>query len=307
MSLNSCVYAIFVVSLRQIWKNMNEFWKRTLFGAIYVAVVVGSIVAWKPYVFSAISCVLATMAVREFHQLMGKRSIFDFVCDRSAMILVFASVLIANNSKYGWIPLLIYFLAIIGVLVAELWRKSENPIANWGTEIIGQMMIALPFCAMNMLAYMDAWLLLALFVLIWVNDSGAYCVGSLTAKRKNGNHKMFPRISPKKSWEGLFGGFVFAIVAALVMNRFGWFDAITAHCEGAWVYVVAIAFALIGCIFGTLGDLMESMVKRSVGVKDSGVFMPGHGGVLDRFDSMLFAAPMVALFCWLCLNCSSLF
>ena len=286
-------------------KNMNEFWKRTLFGAIYVAVVVGSILVFdKPYLFSAISCVLATMAVREFHQLVGKRSIFDFICDRCAMILVFASVLLAIGSNYGLIALLLYLLCIVGVLLAELWRKADNPIANWGTEISGQMMIAVPFCAMNGLAYMDKWLLLALFVLIWVNDSGAYCVGCLTAKRKNGNHKMFPRVSPKKSWEGLIGGVVFAVGAALLLNQFGWFDKIAPN---GYSFLAAIAFAVLTCAFGTLGDLMESLLKRTVGVKDSGVFMPGHGGVLDRFDSILLAAPMVAIFCWLCYNWSSLF
>ncbi|MBO4689956.1 MAG: phosphatidate cytidylyltransferase [Paludibacteraceae bacterium] len=284
---------------------MNEFWKRTLFGAIYVAVVVCSI-AWQPYWFSAISCVMATIAVREFHRLMGKRTIYDFICDRSAMILVFAAVLLLNGSRYGLIALLLYLLMILGVLIAELWRKDANPIANWGTELTGQLMIALPFCAMNALVYMDKWLLLALFVLIWINDSGAYCIGSLTAKRKNGNHKMFPRVSPKKSWEGLIGGFVFAVGAAFILNCFGWFDAITANHNGWVANILVVAFALITCIFGTLGDLMESLTKRAVGVKDSGNFLPGHGGALDRFDSILLAAPVVALFCWLCLHISSL-
>ena len=139
--------------------------------------------------------------------------------------------------------------------------------------------------------------LLALFVSIWVNDTGAYCVGSLTAKRPNGNHKMALHISPKKSWEGLFGGIAFAFLAAVILYACGWFDEISANGLGL---VVAFGFAFIASAFGTLGDLMESLFKRSIGVKDSGRFLPGHGGVLDRFDSILLAAPLITSYCWLC-------
>lgn len=104
-------------------------------------------------------------------------------------------------------------------------------------------------------------------------------------------------MSPKKSWEGLFGGIAFAIGAAYIMHRFGWFDKIVAN---NYKDFVIILFALLAGGFGTLGDLMESLMKRTIGVKDSGRFLPGHGGVLDRFDSMLLAAPIVALFSWLC-------
>ena len=281
---------------------MNEFWKRTIFGALYVLVIIGSIVG-DPVVFASTSCVLALLAVREYNKLLHPRNISDILCDFCAVLLVFSSAMQCSIGFYELISIKIlfaYFVCLALVLIIELWRKAENPVANWGNILVGQVMLAGPFVAMNALLYISKWLLLALFVLIWVNDSGAYCVGSLTAKRKNGNHKMFPRVSPKKSWEGLFGGFAFAIGAAFVMNHFGWFDTITADADGWKANVIVIAFALIACIFGTLGDLMESLFKRTIGVKDSGKFLPGHGGVLDRFDSMLLAAPMVAIFCWLC-------
>ena len=191
-------------------------------------------------------------------------------------------------------------MIILALLIDELWRKAENPIANWGNLLISQLMIALPFCAMGALLTVDKWLLLALFVLIWVNDSGAYCVGSITAKRAEGNHKMFPRVSPKKSWEGLFGGLAATIGAAFILNRFGWFDAIT---KEGYELLIAGAFAFIVSAAGTLGDLMESLFKRSIGVKDSGKFLPGHGGVLDRFDSILLAAPMALLFVFMMMQC----
>ena len=163
--------------------------------------------------------------------------------------------------------------------------------------LISQLMIALPLCSMCLLMSLSKWLLLALFILIWVNDTGAYCVGSLTAQRPNGNHKMAPHISPKKSWEGLFGGIAFAFLAAVILYACGWFDEISANGLGL---VVAFGFAFIASISGTLGDLMESLFKRSIGVKDSGRFLPGHGGVLDRFDSILLAAPLITSYCWLC-------
>ena len=123
-----------------------------------------------------------------------------------------------------------------------------------------------------------------------MNDSGAYIVGSLMAKRKSGNHKMFPRVSPAKSWEGLIGGFIFDLISGYIFYLVGWTSTI-----GLTAYPLfdSLLFALAVGVFGTLGDLMESLMKRTIGVKDSGKFMPGHGGVLDRFDSLLLAVPVV--------------
>jgi phosphatidate cytidylyltransferase len=146
-------------------------------------------------------------------------------------------------------------------------------------------MVALAFALMYGVIMHNEFVLLALFILSWANDSGAYIVGSLTAKLPKGNHKMFPRVSPAKSWEGLIGGFVFDLVAGYVFYHIGW----TAEMG----LVNSLIFALVVGVFGTLGDLMESLFKRTLGVKDSGRFMPGHGGVLDRFDSLLLATPVV--------------
>jgi phosphatidate cytidylyltransferase len=159
---------------------------------------------------------------------------------------------------------------------------------------------------MAFLNSLDKWLLLALFVLIWTNDTGAYCVGVLTAKRAEGNHKMFPRVSPKKSWEGLIGGIIFALAGSVLLAYFGWFDRLVAAESTTGRYIIALLFGALVCCFGTLGDLMESLLKRSIGVKDSGKFLPGHGGVLDRFDSVLLAAPVLTIFCWICYAFSSL-
>ena len=162
-----------------------------------------------------------------------------------------------------------------------------------GLWYLGRMMLslfrfpwlgALPFALMNGIMMHNRFFMLALFILLWVNDSGAYIVGSLMSKRKEGNHKMFPRVSPAKSWEGLIGGLLFDILAGYIVFKLGW----TAEMG----LMNSMLFALMMGIVGTLGDLMESLFKRTLGVKDSGKLMPGHGGALDRFDSLMLATPV---------------
>ena len=279
---------------------MSEFWKRTLSGVVYVAVVVGCIL-YNEYLFAALSAILASLAVREFNRLIRPHELMDIFSEFGAFMLV---ALIASW-LHGW-PLfsalsVFYIIWMLAAIIIELWNQNGNPVVNWGNLIAGQVMITLPFALMNVLNHIDSYLLLAVFVLIWVNDSGAYCVGVLTAKKMpGGNHKMFPRVSPKKSWEGLFGGLAFTIGAAFILNRFGWFEAIT---KPGFELLIAGAFAFVVSAFGTLGDLMESLFKRTIGVKDSGKFLPGHGGVLDRFDSILLAAPVTLLFVLLLMQC----
>jgi phosphatidate cytidylyltransferase len=186
----------------------------------------------------------------------------------------------------------LYLAVFILAIIRELFIPQEDPIRSWGHLCSGQIMIALPFALMNGILMENKFLLLALFVILWLNDSGAYIVGSLMAKRKSGNHKMFPRVSPAKSWEGLIGGFIFDIIAGYVFYRIGWTADLTLT---AYPLLNSILFALVIGLFGTLGDLIESLFKRTLGVKDSGKFLPGHGGVLDRFDSLLLAVPVVYL------------
>jgi phosphatidate cytidylyltransferase len=133
---------------------------------------------------------------------------------------------------------------------------------------------------LNLIALSDKLIVLAIFVLIWVNDTFAYLTGMGTSKTI-GNHKMFPRVSPKKSWEGLAGGAVMAVVASVIFSRL---TDIVGFSTAVW-----IGLAIVIVVFGTIGDLCESIFKRTLGVKDSGTILPGHGGMLDRFDSVLFA------------------
>lgn len=278
---------------------MSEFWKRTLSGAAYVAAVVASIL-YSPVIFCTLSACLALLAVREFNRLTHPHCLIDVLSEVAAPFLCMTVAFREVGAPWFYYAVLIYLGLILTALIAELWDKNGNPIAKWGLLLSSQVMIALPFALMNVLNHISSYLLLAVFVLIWVNDSFAYCVGMLTSKLPNGNHKMFPRVSPKKSWEGLFGGIAFSIGAACLLNYFGWFDTIT---RAGHSWLTACGFALVVSIFGTLGDLMESLMKRTIGVKDSGKFLPGHGGVLDRFDSILLAAPVALLFTLILTQC----
>ena len=281
-------------------KIMNNFVQRTLSGAVYVALVVASILV-HPIFFGVLFLVVSVLAAREYMSLRGA-SCFLRVASMKATALLFAMAWWVAFSEWdiSWLmPLLLaLYVIIVGVtLISELFRKAADPVKNWGDFLVSQVMIALPFALMNGVMMLSPWLLLALFVLIWLNDSGAYCVGSLLSKRKGGNHKMFPRVSPNKSWEGLIGGAVVAVAVGCLLTCFSWFNALPGLCGCR--FVSPMLFSLIVVVFGTLGDLMESLLKRTIGVKDSGKFMPGHGGVLDRFDSILLATPAIVFFLWL--------
>lgn len=268
---------------------MSNFWQRTLSGAVYVALVVASILVY-PKLFMFLFMFLAGFAVMEYHHLLRSHG--------SLIVCAFGAAMMLFNCYYFYftkgtvIPCFVggFVVFTMTAMLVELFRNPTNPIQNWGNLWVSMMMIALPFSLMSGILAANKYVLLALFITIWVNDSGAYCVGSLMAKRKGGNHKMFPRVSPGKSWEGLIGGVVFALLAGYIFYRVGWTDTMGLT---PYPWLDSLLFALVAAVFGTLGDLMESLLKRTIGVKDSGKFMPGHGGVLDRFDSLLLATPAV--------------
>ena len=272
---------------------MNNFVVRTLSALVYAGLVIGSILL-QPLCFGghallcgALVMVVRALAVREFHVLVGsdiRIQSLDMICN----VLLFSTLYFLFYGDGIWRGLLAAYVAVmIFALIVHLFRPAIQPVQSWGNLCAGQLMVALPFALMNGIMMHNNYLLLALFVLIWVNDSGAYIVGSLTAKLPKGNHKMFPRVSPAKSWEGRVGGILFSLLAGYIFFRVGW----TAEMG----LLNSLLFACAGSIFGTLGDLMESLFKRTLGVKDSGKIMPGDGGGLDRFDSLLLAIPVVYL------------
>lgn len=276
---------------------MNNFITRTLSAIVYAGVVVASILVQPEcfgnhmLLFGVVFMIVSTLAIREFHSLVGGS---DVKIQSYAMIansLLFCTLYFLFYGDMIWRPLLFAYVAILLLaMIVHLFREKVNAVESWGNLCAGQLMIALPFALMSGVVLYNKWLMFALFILIWVNDSGAYIVGSLMSKRKGGNHKMFPRVSPAKSWEGLIGGFVFDLIAGYIFYLVGWTSTMGLT---AYPLLDSLLFALVVGVFGTLGDLMESLMKRTIGVKDSGKFMPGHGGVLDRFDSLLLAVPVV--------------
>ena len=172
-----------------------------------------------------------------------------------------------------WLPFLV-----------ELFKKNPKPFRNIALTFLSIIYITLPITLLHFLAFKDgqfgALPVLYFFILVWVNDSGAYLVGV-----SMGKHKLYERISPKKTIEGFAGGIAFNLAAAYLIHNYS-------QIGNLWIWLVA---ALVISVAGTAGDLIESMLKRSLNVKDSGTFLPGHGGILDRFDAALFTAPMVSL------------
>lgn len=190
-----------------------------------------------------------------------------------------------------------YLLTVVYLFISTLYTKTENAVNDMAYTMLGQMYVALPLSMINVLAFnatpdgsivFNHLLPLSVFVFLWANDTGAYCAGSLFGK-----HKLFPRISPGKTWEGSVGGAVLVLVAAGIT---GYFDGSTAVAEPCLSIPQWLGLGLVVVVFGTWGDLVESLFKRTLGIKDSGNILPGHGGMLDRFDSSLMAMPAAVLY-----------
>jgi len=264
---------------------MNNFVKRTLSGSLFVALIVSSILL-SPYTFALFFSLISAWIVYEFHTLTNRQqdiAVNPWLGSIGAVLLFLGSFL--YSSGFWHFPeYTIYGFYVVIVLISELYRKKANPLHNWAYFIMGQIYIALPFALLNYILFLDKWqplLLLSVFVTIWVNDTGAYVVGVTLGK-----HRMFERISPKKSWEGFVGGALAALLSGYVFSIL--FPQIR--------LIEWFIFSEIIVVFGTFGDLIESLMKRTLNVKDSGNVIPGHGGLLDRFDSMLLAAPVIFIF-----------
>ena len=184
-----------------------------------------------------------------------------------------------------------YLLTIIYLFISGLYTKSSDSVNDWAYTMLSQMYIALPLSTINVIAFRQAadglnyyyYLLpLSIFIFLWTNDTGAYCTGSLFGK-----HKLFPRISPAKSWEGSIGGGILVLIVASIMY---YIESQGENLSGLNL-IEWLGLGLVVVVFGTWGDLVESLLKRTLGIKDSGNILPGHGGILDRFDSSLMAIP----------------
>ena len=259
---------------------------RALTGAVFVAIIVGSIL-FNEYSFALIFAAIAALASAEFYRLVDDLTHSPrgtMLVDVIGSILLFITFYIYATKDFHisgiiTVPYLVYFLVRF---IMQLYDKVERPLEGWAYSFLGQIYVALPFALCNVLYFrFSPIILLSLFVFIWVNDTGAYLVGCTI-----GRHRLYERISPKKSWEGFWGGLILAAAIAYLASLY--LDIL--H---TWQW---IGLAITCSIFGTWGDLCESLIKRSLNVKDSGNILPGHGGWLDRFDSVLLAVPAAILY-----------
>lgn len=275
---------------------MNNFFRRTLTGAWIVIFILGGF-GLHPVSFILSGLVLVIATQYEYHQIVRNAGIKTQVIP--ALVTGVASYILSTLVAAGilgaeMILLVIPMLTVM--LITELYRKEERPFDSVAHSVFAVVYTALPFSLFPFTAFGQSGpgaligsgditfspaLVIGFFILVWANDTGAYLAGI-----SFGRHKLFERISPKKTWEGFAGGLVVAVAAGLLLS--GWHGT---HGKAGWV-----AMAVIVSVAGTYGDLVESLLKRSAGIKDSGSVMPGHGGFLDRFDSTLTAFPLVFLF-----------
>ena len=281
--------------------KMKNLIIRTASGAVMLVVLLGAILASK-WSFMALMAAIAVGGMWEFYcfcekagyQPMKWLGIFVGI---TIFVTSFAASLFLDTEVDGMgaiilmvtLPLLVLAMPIMAI--CELYRKSSTPIANIATSILGAIYAAFPMSLMLIIPLLlgngvwNPWIVIFYVFIIWANDVFAYLFGITLGK-----HRLFERISPKKSWEGFFGG----LLGAMAMGY-----AASIVVEGN--AIVWIGLALVAAISGVFGDLIESMFKRSIDIKDSGNIIPGHGGWLDRFDALIISAPFV--FVYACIYC----
>ena len=272
---------------------------RSITGVLFVAIMVAGFLNSMAMIL--LFTIITGLTLWEYTGLVNDRvadvNVNRFISTVGGVYFFIAIAMWSISVVKGFAVMMPYVLTIIYLLISELYAKNRNAVTNMAYTMLGQMYIALPLALINVLAFKrdeygnfsgyDMLLPLSVFILLWANDSGAYCFGSMFGK-----HKLFPRISPGKTWEGSVGGGIFAVVIAGVIG-------ILAN-SGSEAHVLNVAqwlgLGAVVVVFGTWGDLVESLFKRTIGVKDSGKILPGHGGMMDRFDSSLLAIPAAVLY-----------
>ena len=284
--------------------KLKNFIIRALSGAVLAIVMLGAIL-WSKWSFAVLLLLIIIGGEWEFYRMAEKAGYspqkrLGVVAGAIILVIFFAMMWhfdsqsrLNNQYLMMTVALVLYIIMLVPVMfICELYRKSPTPIANIGATLTGVVYVAMPLSLLLFIPLLlgggtwNPWTLIFYIVIIWANDVFAYIFGMTL-----GRHSLFERISPKKSWEGFFGGLLGAMavgyVAATIMDG---------------NHAVWIGMALIAAITGVFGDLVESLFKRSVDVKDSGNIIPGHGGWLDRFDALILSAPFVFIYLIFCMN-----
>lgn len=272
---------------------MKNFITRTLTAIAIVAVQV-LCTYLSPLSLAGLFLLFTALTVNELLGILAKQGVVKVnrpIIVVGSCYLFFAFWLNSLTQGEALIIFAPYLLFLMYSYIKELYNRHPNPIVNLGATMFSQMYIVLPLSLINVLAFkrfdcfsgetMFYSIPLAIYIFIWVNDTGAYLFGVTLGK-----HRLFPRISPKKSWEGSIGGALLTLACAYAVAQIAPF-------MNVWQWM---GMALVVVVSGTFGDLTESMIKRHLGIKDSGNMLPGHGGILDRLDSMLFAIPATVVY-----------
>ncbi len=263
---------------------MKNILLRSFTGLIYVGLILAGVLI-NEVTYLCLASLLCALALTEFYRMSADGStpadIGVRALDIAGGISLIAGVWMMINqwSAYGAGVFLLYILARF---IMVMYSKEKSPLRSLARSMTGIMYVAVPLALSTIIYSVSSHIVLAMFIFIWVNDTGAFLIGSAI-----GRHRLFERVSPKKSWEGFWGGMVFCIAAAIVMYNF-WPSYFSEFKMGTM-----IMFGAVASIFATWGDLVESFIKRTNHIKDSGNILPGHGGMLDRIDSLLIVIPAV--------------
>lgn len=269
---------------------MKNLLLRSVTGILYVAVIVCTLLFGGDKGFMVLCAIFAALSIYELNAMMHVRKrLLDWVTamDILGAVLLMLGVCFEYTMSFDkFVDAALWFLIYIMVRLAfQLFAHKKLPIEMLYTSFMSQIYVSVPLTVAALLYLLYGYgLVLAMFILIWLNDTGAYIVGS-----SMGRHRLYESISPKKSWEGFFGGLLFCIGGAIVMFLLG-LPATPLSLVGM------LGFSVVVCVASTIGDLVESMIKRSHNIKDSGSILPGHGGVLDRIDSLLYVSPAILVY-----------
>ena len=258
---------------------------RAISGAIYILIIVACCLCNEAGVV-ILACLLGVLAIIEFrkmHYADWNKDVFTSIYDIIGVLLLICSVFI--------VPFFCWIAWLIGRFVITIYSKHSHPEKLLAADLAGQAYIGVPLALMAAygMLFSSGMAILSIFIIIWVNDTGAFLFGSLFGK-----HKLFERVSPKKSWEGFWGGLLCSVIAGLILS---YFPALTTLRFSTINHplMCTIAGVLIS-VSATYGDLFESVLKRNLNLKDSGHLIPGHGGILDRIDSLLFVLPVMTIY-----------
>ncbi len=277
---------------------MNNLVLRILTGTLFIALVIASIlfhsqVEWLFYVLFLFFTLVGTWELLKMSENVDTQPQKILPLLLAASIYSVIPMAFSKLSEVVTLSLSALFLVLI--FVVELFRNRKNPLLNISVVMLSVIWIVMPFSILNFMVDSAEMIVLAMFIIIWLNDTLAYCAGNLFGK-----HKLFERISPKKSWEGFIIALIMTVLISISFAYIPIFSFNTLDNPISPLQWMGFAFTVV--IFGTLGDLVESLFKRNCQVKDSGNILPGHGGVLDRFDSSLLAIVPAFVYWMICIG-----